>query len=243
MRCIGEVYLLATRPAWVLKLFASHKRFVCRMAGFGADFQTSHTVGRQQAAIPQSMRDFVLPGVKSLTASLRASHPDHPLLSTLQAVDWLADVFVQDMPLKLALYGHSWARLFPREVAAICRHPNWPSYAQQVLADDARCKALAVANRDLKSNPVQVGGFTFGPSAEADDCLLTRCFADQGLMNVLRVCQDVSHAKPAMSLEANGRLLSKRQRQARISIISGCCSVAVAHYHRAHNEPCGDIAG
>ena len=98
-----------------------------------------------------------MPGVRPLLASLRVSHADHAMLPTLEALDWLADVWCQDMPLKLMRYGNTWARLFPHEVAAATRHPRWLEFANQVLASDSASKAAAAANRNWKGNPVQVG--------------------------------------------------------------------------------------
>ena len=126
------------------------------MAGFGPNWQQSHILGRQQVQIPDGMRDSIMPGLKSLLATVSLSHPDHPLLPTLEAIDWLADVFLQDMPLKLLQYGKAWARLFPREVAAVLAHPQWLTFAKSVLGSDAKSKGLAVANRDFQGNPVQV---------------------------------------------------------------------------------------
>ena len=106
-----------------------------------------------------------MPGITPLLASLRISHPDHAMLPTLEALDWLVDVWCQDMPLKLVRYGSAWARLFPRELAAVTRHPRWLEFANQVLANDSASKAAAVANRNWKGNPVQVRVWCTGAQA------------------------------------------------------------------------------
>ena len=126
------------------------------MAGFGPCWQQAHTLGRQQVAVPEGMREHVIPGIKPLLASVRTTHPDHPLLPTLEAVDWLADVFVEDLPIKLLIHGRGWAQLFPREVAAVTSHPSWLAFAHSVVSKDAASKRLAAANRDFHGNPVQV---------------------------------------------------------------------------------------
>ena len=127
-----------------------------RIGGFGPNWCQAQVAGRQQVPVPPDMRDQVMPGIRPLLASLRVSHPDHPMLLTLEALDWLVDVWCQDMPLKLVCYGKTWAHLFPREVAAATRHPRWLEFANQVLASDSASKAAAAANRDWKGNPVQV---------------------------------------------------------------------------------------
>ena len=124
------------------------------MAGYGPNWQQAHILGRQ-VALPGGMRDHIVPGLHPLLATLRVTHPDHPLLPALEAAEWLTEVFVQDMPLKLQLHGRAWARLFPREVAAVTSHPGWPAFSQQVLAKDAFAKGVAGANRDFLGNPVK----------------------------------------------------------------------------------------
>ena len=127
-----------------------------RVAGFGPDWQQAHVLGREQVAVPPEMRALVMPGITSWLASLRVSHPDHAMLPTLEALDWLVEIWCQDLPFKLVRYRSAWARLFPREVAAATRHPRWLEFANQVLASDAASKTAAAANRDWKGNPVQV---------------------------------------------------------------------------------------
>ena len=126
-----------------------------RMAGYGPNWQQAHILGRQ-VALPSGMRELIAPGLHPLLASLRATHPDHPLLPALEAAEWLTEVFVQDMAPKLQLHGRAWACLFPREVAAVTSHPGWPAFARQVLAKDAFAKGVAGANRDFLGNPVTV---------------------------------------------------------------------------------------
>ncbi len=97
----------------------------CRVAGYGPHWQQAHTLGRD-APVPEGMSGYVIAGLSHLARGLRATHPDHPMLALLDTLEWLVTVFIQDMPLKLALYGHSWARLFPSEVTALTSHPGCP---------------------------------------------------------------------------------------------------------------------
>ena len=111
-----------------------------RVAGYGPNWQQAHVLGRQQVAIPEGMRDGVMAGIKPLLSSLKTTHPYHPLLPTVEALDWLADCFVQDAPLKLMLHGQAWARLFPRELASMSKHAEWSAFSQQMLERDAPAK-------------------------------------------------------------------------------------------------------
>ena len=42
-----------------------------------------------------------MPGITPVLASLRVSHPDHAMLPTLEALDWLVEIWCQDLPFKV----------------------------------------------------------------------------------------------------------------------------------------------
>ena len=104
-----------------------------RMAGYGSDWQHSHLLARGQVPVPNEMREAVLPGLVGLLLELLSDPSAARLLPTLQALSWLVDVFISDMPLKLRRYGKSWASLFPREVALVTAHPQWTKFSMEVI--------------------------------------------------------------------------------------------------------------
>ena len=55
----------------------------------------------------------------------------------------------------MAMYGEKWIALFPRQVAAVTRHPGWEGFAAKVLDGDRRAKLLAHGNMKYKGNPVE----------------------------------------------------------------------------------------
>ncbi len=47
-----------------------------------------------------TLKEVLLPPLTGLIANLREAHEQHPLLPTLEALDWLREVWLQDLPLK-----------------------------------------------------------------------------------------------------------------------------------------------
>lgn len=126
------------------------------MAGFGRDWQHSHLLARGQVPVPNALREAVLPGLVGLLLELLSDPSAGRLLPALQAISWLVDVFVSDMPLKLRRYGKSWASLFPREVALVTGHPQWAKFCIDIMVQDDLAKQRMKNNRDFKGNPVEV---------------------------------------------------------------------------------------
>ena len=122
--------------------------------GFGPEWSTAHLLGR--AVDCQALKELLLPSLTGLIANLRASHAQHPLLPTVEALDWLREVWLQDLPLKLAKYGDRYRALLPAAVYAVECHPAWPAFRTQVLEQDAATKSWAIANRAFRGNPVAV---------------------------------------------------------------------------------------
>ena len=206
-----------------------------RMAGYGPNWQQAHILGRQ-VALPGGMRDHIVPGLHPLLATLRVTHPDHPLLPALEAAEWLTEVFVQDMALKLQLHGRAWARLFPREVAAVTSHPGWPAFSQQVLAKDAFAKGVAGANRDFLGNPVKARHSAHGSCFAA--CLGTdKIVTTQGMAAVLLAYKEtVTDGALAAQLAPVTSLLSKRQREVCMCCLLTCVNACVARLRTSGNR-------
>ena len=129
-----------------------------RVAGFGRDWQHSHLLARGQIIVPAGLREAVMPGLVGLLLELLSDATAGRLLPTLQAISWLVDVFVSDMPLKLRRYGKSWATLFPREVsvALVTGHPQWAKFCIDIMVQDDLAKQRMKNNRDFKGSPVEV---------------------------------------------------------------------------------------
>ena len=126
------------------------------MAGFGSDWQHSHLLARGHVHVPNALREAVMPGLIGLLLELLSDPSAGRLLPALQAISWLVDVFISDMPLKLRRYGKGWASLFPREVALVTGHPQWAKFCIDIMVQDDLAKQRMKNNRDFKGNPVEV---------------------------------------------------------------------------------------
>lgn len=65
-----------------------------RLAGFGPAWSSAHTLGRA-VAVPAEFLEVAVPGLTLFLQHLRAGHPQHPLIATVEALDWLRSVWVQ----------------------------------------------------------------------------------------------------------------------------------------------------
>ena len=64
----------------------------CSLAGFGADW--AHAQNLERAAdVIAGMRGLIVPGLEPLVQALKAVHPDHPILHTLEALSWMVEVW------------------------------------------------------------------------------------------------------------------------------------------------------
>lgn len=121
-----------------------------------------------------TLKEVLLPPLTGLIASLREGHEQHPLLPTLEALDWLREVWLQDLPLKLAKYGDRFRAQLPAAVHAVESHRDWPAFRGLVLQQDQKSKLWAAVNRAFSGNPVavlqhlQAGSSSQAPSCAAD---------------------------------------------------------------------------
>ena len=188
------------------------------MAGFGRDWQHSHLLARGQVHVPNALREAVMPSLIGLLLELLSDPSAGHLLPALQAVSWLVDVFISDMPLKLRRYGKSWASLFPREVALVTGHPQWAKFCVDIMVQDDLAKQRMKNNRDFKGNPVEVckGLVERDPRSPAPhDTEL--CM--QGLTRILRPEADLaaSVAAASCSVPTAQTVLTKKQSQVCLS--------------------------
>ena len=65
------------------------------MAGFGAEYQQNHVLGRGQVQVPASLRSLVLPQLVGLVVELLATPTHATLLPVLQALHYLTEVWLQ----------------------------------------------------------------------------------------------------------------------------------------------------
>ncbi|KAK9817945.1 hypothetical protein WJX72_004647 [[Myrmecia] bisecta] len=127
-----------------IQWIASHERDVTRMhyltlandaihkvGGFGPDWATQHTLGR--AADCSALKQLLLPRLTAMNAAVQEDHRLHPMLPTLLALDWLLEVWLQDLPLKLGQHGDQYRGMLPAAVRAVERHPSWPDFRKRVL--------------------------------------------------------------------------------------------------------------
>lgn len=120
--------------------------------GFGPEWSTAHLLGC--AVDCQALKELLLPSLTGLIANLRASHAQHPLLPTVEALDWLRGVAAG-----FAAQARRVWRPLPRPAARCCVcHGVLPGLAFriQVLEQDAATRAWAIANRAFRGNPVAV---------------------------------------------------------------------------------------
>ena len=66
--------------------------FSCRLAGWGPDWAQGFDLGRA-ADVPAGMPALVVPGLIDFAQALKATHPDHPILHTLEALIWMVEVW------------------------------------------------------------------------------------------------------------------------------------------------------
>ena len=65
-----------------------------RLAGSGLNWGAQHLLGRA-ISVPAEFLEVAIPGLTALIQQVRTAHSQHPILASLEALDWMRHVWLQ----------------------------------------------------------------------------------------------------------------------------------------------------